>query len=385
MTYPIALLDALAELRARPLSPTLDPWDPYATRPFWREPLLTSVEVTATNRCNLRCEHCAVGDLLTAREGSRLPVDLLVESLAAVPTLLTFSVTGGEPSLGADLVQGFLLPLLQAAKASQLRTQVNTNLTQPLSQYLSIAPWVDVFHISFNYADAQDFHDIAFARAPRAVDGAAAARLFERMVANMRALGARGAFVSAETILTGRTAHQLAAINRYLAGAGVRRHEIHPLYPSDFAASLPLLDRRALRASIETFLTERDPGLWALFGTLPFFACNPDGEERELVWQLLSAPNVTVRNDPDGRNRLNVHGLSGDVFVQDFADLPPLGNVRQSGLIELFDRWLAMPDARRLHCHCPEANCLGPNGIVAATYYPGIDFRERRAIMPALA
>ena len=30
--------------------------------------------------------------------------------------------------------------------------------------------------------------------------------------------------------------------------------------------------------------------------------------------------NITVRNDPDGRSRLNVNVFSGDVIVTDFGD-----------------------------------------------------------------
>ncbi|HEX6971916.1 MAG TPA: radical SAM/CxCxxxxC motif protein YfkAB [Limnochordia bacterium] len=375
--------DMLAPFRNRPLSPAFDPWDPYLTWSVHEAWLLTSIEVTVTNRCNLRCEHCAVGELLTSSEGPPLPLELLFRRLDTVETLLTFSITGGEPSLGGDLIESLVLPLLRYAKARGCYTQINTNLTQPLATYEALAPWVDVFHISFNYLDAMDFHAIAFARAARPVSIGAAETLYDRMLTNAAALARQGAFVAAETIITERTASRLGAINRALARLGVRRHEIHPLYPSDFAADLPLLERRALRQSIERFLQERDPSLWALFGTLPFFACNPDPDERALVWKLLSLPNVTVRNDPDGRSRLNVHARSGEVFVQDFADLGPLGTIQEHSLTELFERWLTSPQARALHCHCAAARCLGPNLIVADTYYPGIDFSGRQAIPPA--
>ncbi|MFZ5824832.1 MAG: hypothetical protein ACOY94_10930 [Bacillota bacterium] len=31
------------------------------------------------------------------------------------------------------------------------------------------------------------------------------------------------------------------------------------------------------------------------------------------------------------------------------------------------------------NCCCPEAGCTGPNLLVAQMYYPGVDFRRRRA------
>src|SRR3546814_13760887 len=67
---------------------------------------------------------------------------------------------------------------------------------------------------------------------------------------------------------------------------------------------------------IEQLLDAHAADVWLLFGTLPFFACSADAAERETILRLRRAPNVTVRNDPDGRNRLNIDALTGGVRLQ---------------------------------------------------------------------
>ena len=151
------------------------------------------------------------------------------------------------------------------------------------------------------------------------------------------------------------------------------------MYPSAFAADLPLLPRERIRSVIFDLLEARDPNVWMLFGTLPFFACSDDPEDLRLIAKLRSAPNVTVRNDPDGRCRVNVNLFTGNVYVTDFAKLPPIGNIREEKLDDMFARWQEHPLQRAVGCHCPEAGCCGPNLLVTDMYYRGVDFTRRRA------
>lgn len=188
-----------------------------------------------------------------------------------------------------------------------------------------------------------------------------------------------GAFVSAETMMAPHTLPSLPEINRLLARLGARRHEIHPMYASGFAAGLRRLGLDELRAGITRFLNERDRNLWALFGTLPFFACSDDPADLVLIDRLRREPNVTVRNDPDGRCRLNVNLLTGDVRVSDFAALPPVGNVLRESLPQAFAAWREAPLCQRYDCTCLEANCTGPCLLVVDTYYRDWDFRARKA------
>jgi radical SAM/CxCxxxxC motif protein YfkAB len=86
-----------------------------------------------------------------------------------------------------------------------------------------------------------------------------------------------------------------------------QRHEIHPMYPSDFASALETLSLKEVRASIHQLLDIRNENVWMLFGTLPFYACSDEEEDIKLIRRLRESKNVTVRNDPDGRSRLNVN------------------------------------------------------------------------------
>jgi radical SAM/CxCxxxxC motif protein YfkAB len=357
-----------------------DPWDPIHSRVRYGRHVLTSVEFTVTQLCNMRCEHCAVGDALVMKEGPRIPLELLLRKLDEVERLQTISVTGGEPTYDAGSVRDYIVPLLKYAKERGVRTQINTNLTLDFDRYELLAPYVDVFHISYNYMGADDFHEIAFGKAGRPVGKTSSAKLLERMVSNARRLAENGAFVSAESMINYRTHRSIADIHRSVVEMGCKRHEVHPMYPSSFASGLPMLPIEDLRKAILKLLDARDPDVWMLFGTLPFFACSAKVEDRSLVARLHSEKNVSVRNDPDGRNRLNVNTFTGDVYVTDFADVPAIGNIRDSSLDGLFDAWTASKLQRQVSCYCAEAACCGPNLLVADMYYKDIDFTSRKAI-----
>ena len=72
-----------------------------------------------------------------------------------------------------------------------------------------------------------------------------------------------------------------------------------------------------------------------------------------------------MRNDPDGRSRLNVNVFTGNVIVTDFGDENgTISNIQKDKLTDVFDQWLNSELAQSLNCHCPEFQCLGPNVLV---------------------
>ncbi|HEY3365144.1 MAG TPA: radical SAM/CxCxxxxC motif protein YfkAB [Symbiobacteriaceae bacterium] len=358
-----------------------DLWEPELTRRGGAHQL-TSIEVTVTNRCNMRCRHCAVGETLVMADAPRIPLDLLLRRLDEVPGLRTLSITGGEPSENLGTLTEYVLPLLRYAKVRGLHTQVNTNLTFDLARYELLAPLTDVLHISWNYVSVADFHRIAWGHGREQVSPTGSEKLFTRIIENARALASAGCFLSAESMVNRETAPHLAAMNRFIAELGCRRHEVHPMYPADWAVELTglMLTLDEFRVAADRFLDERDPDLWLLLGTFPFLPCSPRPEDRALLRKVRQTPHVTVRNCPDGRNRLNVNAFTGEVFVTDFASLPPLGNLHADSLTVAFDRWQQHAGFAPYNCYCAEAGCTGPNLVVAAMYHPGVDFRERKAL-----
>lgn len=365
----------------RPLSPDFDPWDPIRSMKNYGRHALTSVEFTVTNLCNMRCEHCAVGDSLSLTEAPHLPIDLILRRLDEVEHLETISMTGGEPTFREETIDRVMLPLLKYARSRGIRSQLNSNVTLDYSRYERIAPYLDVMHISFNYTEAEDFHTVGFARTARPVGRAAAERLYERMMDNASRLASEGLFVSAESMINFRTYNKISEIHRLIVEMGCKRHEVHPMYPSSFASGLPVLSRDQMMEAIEDLLDHRDPNLWMLFGTLPFYACGEDPRERALLRRLMNEPGVTVRNDPDGRNRVNVNLFSGDVYVTDFASIPAFGNVKNEKLDDIFDKWQAHPTQQKVNCYCPSASCCGPNLLVSDMYFKDVDFTRRRALL----
>lgn len=340
--------------------------------------MLTNIEFTTTTLCNMRCEHCAVGYTLQPKDPNPLPLDLLLKRLDEIPTLRAFSITGGEPMLSKKSVDNYVVPLLKYAHERGVRTQINSNLTIDLKQYDKIIPYLDVLHISHNYGSVEDFAEIGFAVMDRKPSFEQRASLFYKMIDNAKALTSQGVIVSAETMINKRTLPHLEKIHEQIAEMGCQRHEVHPMYPSDFARNLEVASLEEIRSGIHRLLDVKKKDMWMLFGTLPFYPCSDNDEDLRLQKRLYSTENVTVRNDPDGRSRLNVNIFDGDIIVTDFGDTPPLGNVQTTTLQEAYDQWMRSDLAKSLNCHCPSVKCLGPNVLVKDAYYPNVNFQERK-------
>jgi radical SAM/CxCxxxxC motif protein YfkAB len=151
------------------------------------------------------------------------------------------------------------------------------------------------------------------------------------------------------------------------------------MYPSDFASNLETLSLEEIRGAIHHLLDIRDEHVWMLFGTVPFYACSSNLEDRKLLERLYKSKNVTVRNDPDGRSRLNVNIFTGEIIVTDFGDIPPLGNIQTTSFEEAYGKWKSSKIANEISCHCPAAGCLGPNILVKNSYYQNKKFANQKA------
>ncbi|CAM3181715.1 radical SAM/CxCxxxxC motif protein YfkAB [Sporolactobacillus spathodeae] len=369
------------ENHTQEMGPAHDPWEAYLDMETYGHLELTNVELTTTTLCNMRCEHCAVGYTLQKRDPEALPIDLIMKRLDEAPHLRAFSITGGEPMLSLKSVKEEVVPLLKYAHERGLRTQINSNLTLDLARYERIIPYLDVLHISFNYGSFQDYSDIGFAVMDKKPKREQQELFFNRIIENAKALSARGVLVSAETMINKRTLPHLESIHEQVVAMGCKRHEIHPMYPSDFASGLQVASLEEIRNGIHRLLDCRDESVWMLFGTLPFYPCNKQQEDLDLLERLYSSKNVSVRNDPDGRSRLNINIFNGDIIVTDFGDTPALGNIQTTALEEAYKKWMASPLARSLNCHCPAVKCLGPNVLVKNTYYKDVDFMKRKALI----
>lgn len=361
----------------RKITPSYDPWEAYLDIEQYGKPLLTNIEFTTTTLCNMRCEHCAVGYTLQSKDPVALPIHLLIQRLEEIPSLRSISITGGEPMLSLSSVKNYVVPILKYAHERGVRTQINSNLTLDIARYELIIPYLDVLHISHNWGTVADFVEGGFARMEHQPEYSKREKYFERMIENSRELVKAGVMVSAETMLNKRTLPHLEKIHRQIVDEmHCQRHEIHPMYPSDFASNLETLSLAEIRNAVHHLLDVRDEKVWMLFGTLPFYACSSTQEDLDLLKRLYNSKNVTVRNDPDGRSRLNVNIFSGDIIVTDFGDTPSLGNIQTTNLLDAYQMWQATEIAKELSCHCPMVTCLGPNILVKNSYYQDLDFTK---------
>ncbi|MEK4229454.1 radical SAM/CxCxxxxC motif protein YfkAB [Solibacillus sp. FSL H8-0538] len=352
------------------ITPSFDPWEAYLDVEQHGKLTLSNIEFTTTTLCNMRCAHCAVGYTLQNKDPEALPIDTILRRLDEISDLKTLSITGGEPMMSKKSVQNYVLPILKYAHSRGVRTQMNSNLTIDGARYLEIAPYLDVLHISHNWGTIEEFVETGFAMMDRKPTFDQRAALFQRMIDNSRMLAENGVMVSAETMLNKKTLPYLEQIhNQIIHEMKCARHEIHPMYPSDFASALTSLSLEETREAIHHLLDIRDEDTWMLFGTLPFYPCSMNDADQMLLARLRETKNVTLRNDPDGRSRLNINIFTGEVIVTDFGDAPALGNIEHDSLPSIFDKWLESDLAKSLNCHCPAVKCLGPNVLVKNMYY----------------
>lgn len=362
------------------MTPNRDPWEAYMDVEEFGEMTLSNIEFTTTYMCNMRCAHCAVGYQLQPSDPNALPLELMIERLDEIPHLRTLSITGGEPMMNKKSVRNYVVPLLEYAHSRGAKTQLNSNLTLPYSRYEEVIPYVDVMHISHNWGTEEEFAETGFAMMERKPDAERRKKLLRQMIENSRRLADEGVMVSAETMLNKKTFPYLEKIHDQIINEmGCARHEIHPMYPVDFASSLETLELNEIREGIARLLDHRAPDTWLLFGTLPFYACSRDRQDLKLLERLYKEKNVSLRNDPDGRSRLNVNIFNGDIIVTDFGDEPTLGNIETTSLPEAYSKWMKTDTAQSINCHCPAVKCLGPNILVKNTYYKDVDFSKRKA------
>ncbi|TDM00755.1 radical SAM/CxCxxxxC motif protein YfkAB [Macrococcus carouselicus] len=363
----------------QPISPQFDPWEAYNEVEKYGTNKLSNIEFTTTTLCNMRCAHCAVGYTLQVKDPEVLDMDLILRRLDEIPHLSTISVTGGEPMFSKKSIKKTVKPLLQYAQDRGIYTQMNSNLTLPYNRYEDVFDLVDVMHISHNWGTLDEFAEVGFHVMDKKPPLAARYQLYEQMISNARQLSEAGMFVSAETMLNKNTVPHLEKIHREVVrDMRCARHEIHPMYPSDFASDLNILTLDELKEAIRQLLTFRDPETWMLFGTLPFFPCAMNEDDLELQQALHTDPTITIRNDPDGRSRLNVNVFTGDVIVTDFGDeTGTINNIQTHSLQSVYDKWQESALNQQLNCHCAPVKCLGPNLLVKNMYYPDVDFKER--------
>ena len=193
-------------------------------------------------------------------------MDVIYRRLDEIPNLRTMSITGGEPMFSKKSIKNVVKPLLKYAFDRGIYVQMNSNLTLPQDRYLEIAEYIDVMHISHNWGTIQEFTDVGFGAMKKQPPLKAKLKLYEQMLDNSRTLSEQGMFVSAETMLNQSTLPYLDKIhNEIVNDMKCSRHEVHPMYPADFASQLNVLSLKEMKDAINHLLDIRDEDIWMLF------------------------------------------------------------------------------------------------------------------------
>ncbi|PKE61214.1 radical SAM/CxCxxxxC motif protein YfkAB [Macrococcoides caseolyticum] len=354
-----------------------DPWEAYNEVEKFGETKLSNIEFTTTTLCNMRCAHCAVGYTLQLKDPDTIDMTTILKRLDEVEHLSTLSITGGEPMFSKKSIKKTVTPILEYAKSRGIYTQMNSNLTINYDRYEPLIDLIDVMHISHNWGTIDEFAEVGFHVMDKKPPIKARYKLYEQIIENARRLSEAGMFVSAETMLNKSTLPYLEKIHKEIVNdMKCARHEVHPMYPSDFASDLNVLTIEETKTAIRQLLSFRDEDTWMLFGTLPILPCSMNADDLSFLDDVHSAKNVTVRNDPDGRSRLNINVFTGDVIVTDFGDeTGTIENIIDTPLQDVYDKWKQSALNQTINCHCPKVKCLGPNLLVKNMYYPDIDFK----------
>ncbi|TDM26749.1 radical SAM/CxCxxxxC motif protein YfkAB [Macrococcoides caseolyticum] len=360
-----------------------DPWEAYKEVKKFGETKLSNIEFTTTTLCNMRCAHCAVGYTLQLKDPDTIDMTTILKRLDEVEHLSTLSITGGEPMFSKKSIKETVTPILEYAKSRGIYTQMNSNLTINYDRYEPFIDLIDVMHISHNWGTIDEFAEVGFHVMDKKPPIKARYKLYEQMIENARRLSEAGMFVSAETMLNKSTLPYLEKIHKEIVNdMKCARHEVHPMYPSDFASDLNVLTIEETKTAIRQLLSFRDEDTWMLFGTLPILPCSMNADDLSFLDDVHSAKNVTVRNDPDGRSRLNVNVFTGDVIVTDFGDeTGTIENIIDTPLQDVYDKWKQSALNQTINCHCPKVKCLGPNLLVKNMYYPDVDFKANEKRM----
>ena len=199
--------------------------------------------------------------------------------------------------------------------------------------------------------------------------------MYDTMLVNSEKLSAVGMYISAESMINYRTHTKLSGIHKLIKdmASGTRFTRCMPQTLLPLCPYCPWTTRK------------RHPPIAGCPGSghvdavrnASLLCLRSDDDDQEIIRRLRQEPNVTVRNDPDGRNRVNVNLFSGDVYVTDFADIPAFGNIKEQKLDDIFNEWTTgHPLNQTVNCHC-DAVRLWAEPVGGRHVLPGCGFQVK--------
>ena len=247
-----------------------------------RVPLNGSIAMT--NRCNLRCVHCYLGDERSPRSAAR-ELDtafwLSVIDQIAEAGCLNLLITGGEPYLRPDFAEVYT-----HAKRRGLLVTLFTNGTRfdekLLRLFRELPPWF--VEISLYGASKETYDEVT------TVDGA-----YEKCLAGVDALVALGIRVGLKTVILRGNRQEVAAMREMASARGAgfrvdpaifptREGDLSPIalrVPAADAVAIEMEDPRRLKGTIDYYDRMKDvpagDRLYSCMAGLTTFHIEPSG------------------------------------------------------------------------------------------------------------
>jgi len=281
---------------------------------------LKAVEVGVTSRCNFRCSYCGAYDL---REKQILSIEELAATLEQLPDLERVKLSGGEVLLEFDICEG----IVRWCSERGIDTQINSNgtlLDEERFRRLEDAG-LGVLHFSLNHTDAQSHAQFYGVNE----------RMFPKIIgAISRACTSPSIECVAETILFNETQDSMAAINRFAAELGVRKHEIQMEIPSIHQGYENTLSHDELCDSIIGLIEGKDPRTTLYFSCLSAYFV-PSSPAWTQLGPLFSRPGVIYSSCIEGKAQLHLHS-NGDVLICELGCPEVIGNVFEKDLLAIY-------------------------------------------------
>lgn len=187
---------------------------------------VTSIDIYATYRCNLRCSHCFLGSKLD--EGTHFDFELLQTLIDVAPSWETREITflGGEPTLYPRLVE-----VIRMVQERQMRARIVTNGQKSFEKFMDAFDGTRLPHICFSIdGSTSDVHD--------AVRGKGA---FDRLIRSIASANKKGYPTSGIISLNRSNADDCERLLELSATLGFQYVNIHYVTNRGFATEQSVL------------------------------------------------------------------------------------------------------------------------------------------------
>jgi len=281
------------------------------------EPILESLLIGNTSRCNFDCRYCG----RPTEDNLSLSYKTLTGLIDSIPALKRFKFSGGE----ATLEYGCVKKVIEYCSKKGIESQLNTNgtlLSKSQIDELDEAG-LDIMHFGFDSLNEHQFKYLH--RVP--------VRLYPKLIENIKYSTRKSFKTVCETLVSKWTADKLLEIHNKVYELGVRIHEIQPAMPSGCMRWAYILPPKKLASTLVNLLKNKKKEVDIFIDCLYVNECSPYAKS---LFAYKDVPDVSFVSCIDGWNEVYIHS-NGDVMICNIGSLHnPIGNIYKDNIVDIF-------------------------------------------------